>query len=151
RETIEHDGFLVPVLMLDVVNQGPIILMLMDMPNTTEQRTVYFAKIGTQFRLFGQRIQAAVSLGESWMVQAHQAPAALRMRPSQHPSRQKTLALLGRNADNTRTTQVIQPFSRDTTNKLVWREPLLALYNEPVENGHHTQSVLDELFVANQA
>jgi hypothetical protein len=123
--------------------------MLMDVPNTTEQRQAYFAKIGTRFRRLGQPIQAAVSLAESWVVLAQQAPAALRIPPSQHPSRQEALVVIGRNADNTRTTQVIQPFTRNATSKPVWSAPAIAVYNESVAKGHSAQSLLDELFLAN--
>lgn len=161
RENLERDGFLVPVLMADLVStsplvlmtsaQAPLIVMLKDVPNTPEQRHAYFAEMGAEFRSLGQTVRAAVSLMESWMVQAHQAPAVHRIRPSQHPSRQEVLALVGRDAENTRTTQVIQPFTRTATNQLVWSEPVIAIYNEPVTQGYHAQSLLDALFLGNQA
>ena len=150
RENLEKDGFLVPVLLLDVAAKDPVMLMLMDFPDTPQAKQAYFAKIGAQFGRLGRRIQEAVSLAEAWMVLAQQAPAAHRILPSRHPSRQEVLALVGRDAANSRSTQLIQPFTRDAANKPLWGEPAIAVYNEPVEQGHRAQGLLDDLFLANQ-
>jgi hypothetical protein len=149
-ENLERDGFLIPVLMLNINEKGRLMHMLKALPNTPEQKQAYFAKIGAHYGYLGQLIREAVLLMESWMVQVQQAPAALRLRPSQHPCRQEVLMLIGRDAANSRSTQVIQPFTRDTTNKLVWSKPLMAIYDEPVKQGHSVQGLLDDLFLANQ-
>jgi len=150
RENLEKDGFLVPVLLLAVGVKAPLLLLLRDFPNTPEQKQAYFAKIGTQFRRLDQHIREAVSLTEGWMVLAQQAPAAMRIQPSQHPCRQEVLVLIGRDAANTRSTKVIQPFTRERTNKLTWSKPIMTVYNEPVQQENRVQGVLDDLFEANQ-
>ncbi len=146
----EKDGFLVPVLLINVGAKAPLILELRDLPETPEQKQAYFAQIGTQFRRRGQHIREAIMLTEAWMVWAQEAPAALRFRPSQHPSRQEGLVLIGRNAANTHSAQLVEPFTRDAANQPVWGAPMLTFYDESVEKGHHTQGVLDDLFQANQ-
>lgn len=149
-ENLARDGFLVPVLFLHLAAKAPLILELKEFPNTFLKKQAYFGTIGAHFGRLGQRIQEAVSLTEAWMVLAQQAPAAFRFPPSQHPSRQEILALIGRNAANTRSTQVIQPFARDASNQPLWSEPAIAAYNEPVGQGHRVQGLLDDLFLANQ-
>lgn len=149
-ENVELDGFLVPVLFLDVTEQGRLIHTLKAMPNTPEQRQTYFNHIGSHYWRLGQRIQEAVVLMESWFVLPQEAPGALRMQPSQHPCRKEAVVLIGRDAANTRSTQVIQPITRDASNKPVWNKPLMALYDEPVKQGYSTQGLLDDLFQANQ-
>lgn len=150
RENLVRDGFLLPVLFLQLAAKAPLILELRKFPNTSLEKQAYFGNIGAHFGRLGQRIEEAVSLAEAWMVLAQQAPAAFRFPPSRHPSRQEVLALVGRDAANTRSTQVIQPFARDAGNKPLWREPAIAVYNEPVMQGHHAHSLLDDLFLANQ-
>lgn len=150
RENLKRDGFLVPVLLLKVGEKIPLLILPLAPPATPEQKQAYFARIGASYRRSGHLIQEAILIAESWLVQAHQAPAAFRFLPSQHPCRQEVLTLIGRNATNTRCIQVIQPFTRDTVNKPVWREATIALYNQPVGDGSHAQGLLDDLFLANQ-
>ncbi len=120
------------------------------LPNTPEQKRVYFAQLGAHYGRHGQLIRAAVLVVESWLVESEEPPSAFRMRPSRHPGRQEALVLIGRDAPDTRSTQVIQPFTRDPRNKPVWSKPITAIYDEPATPGNRTQGLLDELFQANQ-
>jgi len=149
-ENFEMDGFLVPVLLLDVTEQGRLMHTLKAWPNTPEQKQAYFNNIGSYYWRLGQLIREAIMLMESWLVLSQEAPGAFRMQPSQHPCRKEALVLIGRDAANTRSTQVIQPFTRDPSNKPVWSKSLMAIYDEPVKQGHSTQGLLDDLFQANQ-
>jgi hypothetical protein len=149
-ENFERAGFLFPVLFLDVTEKGRIIHMLTELPNTPEQKQAYFAKIGAQYWHQGQLIREAVLLMESWMVLVQESPGAFRMQPSQHPNRKEVLVLIGRDAANTRSTKVIQSFTREPTNKLTWSKPMITVYNEPVKQENRVQGLLDDLFEANQ-
>lgn len=150
RKNLEHDGFLAPVLFVNVGTSGPVIVPLKySLSPQGKQR--YFMELGIQFRILGQTILEAVMLMESWTVNAQTAPSVLRFPPSQHPSRQEAVVLLGRNATNTIVTFVMQVFTKGNNNHLVWGEMPMALYNKPAEMAARPSGLLDYLFVANQA
>jgi hypothetical protein len=149
RKNLARDGFLMPVLFVAVPDSRHGIVPLA-LPQTAEQKQRYFAHLGFLFRRSGQTVSAAAMLSESWFVNPQTAPAALKLMPSQHPCRQEAVVLIGRNAGNTRSTHVVQPFARDRHNRPVWGKDLIAVYNEPVQTAGKSLGLLDYLFLANR-
>jgi len=149
RTNVEQDGQLAPMLFVEPL-MGDLLILGLDSSHPSEEKQAYFTQVGRYLRTQGTLIQAAVFLAETWFVMATEAPAALRIPPSQHPSRQEAIVLIGRNADNTRTSSVILPFRRDAQNKPVWPTLELGHYNAPVEKGVRPVGLLDFLFFGNQ-
>jgi hypothetical protein len=150
RKNLERDGFLAPVMFVNVGTRSPVIVPLMYPPSSQEKQR-YFIELGIRFRTLGQTILEAVMLMESWTVNAQTAPSALRFLPSQHPSRREAIALIGRNATNNCVTFVMQLFTKGKNNHLVWGERPMAFYNKPAEEAAQPSGLLDYLFLANQA
>jgi hypothetical protein len=149
RGNLEKHGTLLSVLFLNT-GAPELGLIALDLPNTAEKRQAYFTRLGLRFLILGQRLREAIMLSETWFVSAQEAPAAFKFPPSQHPSRQEAIVLVGRNAKQTRTTFVVQPFQRDAANQPVWSKIPMAVYNEPVEEGSEAVGLLDDLFKGNQ-
>lgn len=149
RQNLERDGFLAPVLFVNSGASDPLIVPLPQLPSSQERQRAFTA-LGVRLRRQGQTIHEAVLLMESWTVNAQKAPAALRFPPSQHPSRQEAIVLVGRNADNTWVTYVMQVFTRQQNKRLVWGEVPLVVYNAPAETVGRPSGLLDDLFLANQ-
>lgn len=145
RQNLVRDGFLIPLLLVDLAAVAPVIVPL-DLPTTSEQKQRYFRQLGVQLGRGGHSLQAAVMLSESWFVNAQQAPAVSRFSPSRHPCRQEAIVIMGRNADNTRVTQVITPFVRAENKQLVWGTSPIAVYDEPVKAAGKPIGLLDYLF-----
>jgi hypothetical protein len=102
--------------------------------------------LGNTLRRCGRPVVEAVLLAESWYVDAAQSPGALAVAPSHHPDRQQAITLIGRHADHSRETQVVQPFRRDSDRQWVWEKRPLELYNQPVNQPGAAISLLDYLF-----
>lgn len=110
-----------------------------------EFRIITISALGKEFRSQGIHIVEAVMLFEGWYLSA-KAPDAHRTPPSQHPLRQEGLLIMGRNAANSRSTSVVQPFTRDDQNRPVWQELIVAEYNTPVTTSTRPIGLLDYLF-----
>ncbi len=65
--------------------------------------------------------------------------------PSQHPCRQETIGLVGRNADKTWTAFVFQQFTRNEHNAPVWSETKVML-SDTGTDGVVADGLLDALF-----
>ena len=149
RQHLERDDFLVPVLLLNVGAIAPVLTSL-TVPPSIEERRAYVSQIGIRFRNLNQTILEAAVLMEAWFVMAKETPAATRVMPSKHPCRQEAIVLIGRNADNTRATQVIQPFTRASDKRLLWSKLPVTSYDQPTGTGTKPVGLLDDLFLANQ-
>jgi len=133
------------ILFLHVVD-GRFLHMLLDFQGDAEAKAAQFLVLGRQLHEQGLMPLEAVMLSESWFVDAQKAPAALQLAPSQHPARQEAIVLIGRSADNRRYTQVVQPFTRDKSNKPVWQPLCLAAYDESRDALDGPTGILDFLF-----
>jgi hypothetical protein len=149
RENVEQDGVLQPVLIVFPTDDRFRFTMLpVHLPDDAENRARYFAGIWRQMQKSGYKPLEVLFVTEGWFVNAQTAPNALRLSPRAHPCRQEALILVGRNADNTGHTHVVQPFTRDQNNHPVWDEPVVAAYNEPPESGSRASGLLDYLFAS---
>lgn len=145
RENLQKDGSLVPVLFLNLQDGQQALATLTQLPGTPEEKQLYFAEIGSTIRQGGQNIDEAVFLSESWYVDM-QKGGNLALPPRQHPQRQEAIMLVGRNADRSRFTMVVQPFGRDRRNRPVFGKIELASYNQAADREAPPVGLLDYLF-----
>lgn len=147
QENLRASGYLSPVLLVHLAG-GQRLITELELPETTEEKEAYFTRMGRSFRRAGQRIHEAVFVAETWYVDVREAPDAFTVRPSQHPARKEAISIVGRNAQGTRHTFLVQPYSRDRHNQPVF-EPIpeeMAQFNVLVEGGTHGVGLLDHLF-----
>lgn len=146
QRKLEQADMLAPVLLLHYAS-GRRDQLDLSLPDTYEQKKHFFTRIGEHIRETRGVFTEAVLLMESWFVNAQEASGALHMQPSRHPSRQEAIVLVGRNTDNSRQSCVVQPFTRDASNKPVWSGASpIAQYNQPVSTGNRAEGLLDFLF-----
>jgi hypothetical protein len=147
KRNLEHDGRLCPVLFVQF-DEGAPVGCLLDLPATVEGKRACLASVGWSMRREGKVVREALLLAEGWFVKVQTGTIDLMMRPSQHPLRQEAITIMGRDASGTRTSTVVQAFGRDSGDKPVWTEPVVASYNEPVGVGYQPVGLLDCLFDA---
>jgi hypothetical protein len=145
RHNLEQDGVLAPALFVKQPSHAPLLVGL-KLPAEPAERQRYFLRLGHSLQRQGQRVVEAVLLMESWFVQSQPGRLDLSVRPSQHPARQEAIVLIGRNADHSRVTQVIQPFRRDSEQRLAWESCPQAVYDQPAGQGPRASGLLDYLF-----
>lgn len=143
----QKDGYVVSVLFAKLVNGQGLMTELGTLLDTDDpqQRRTSMARLGRQLRGDYGEIKEAVMIFESWCVSGRE-PGAMRIAPSQHPARQEAICIYGRNAGNTRRTVVLQPFTLDAENRLVWKELLIADYNRLQADQPGPPGLLDYLF-----
>lgn len=146
QRALERDGELVPMLFVQRTS-GAQDCWILRMPDTYEKKKTLFLAIGSTLRKSKGPFTEAVMRMESWYVNAQKAPNAKEFLPSRHPCLQEALVLVGRNADNSRQSTVVAPFTRDPNDKVIWGDIPLAQYNHPVEAGNRAVGLLDFLFV----
>ena len=144
RTSIEESGTLRPMLFIEMSNGAGIICPLM-MPDESEEKYQMFYTLGKQIRSKLGSFQNAVTMLETWTVNAKEAPDATKYPPSQHPCRQEAIVLIGRNADKTCSAIVIQTFTKDEHNAPVWSEPQVMI-SDIGEEGVVAKGLLDALF-----
>ena len=145
QRDLEHDGELVPMLLVHLVS-GAHFYKSLHMPNMYEKKKAFFRSIGATLRRTKGPFTEAVMLMESWYVDGREAPNAKDFSPSRHPCRHEAIVLIGRNADNSRQSSVVQPFTRNANNKPVWGTTPIALYDHPVSRDLRVAGLLDFLF-----
>lgn len=74
------------------------------------------------------------------------APDAHKFMPREHPLRQEAIMLVGRNAEETRQTQIVQTVKRDKKNEPVWGSYIVETYNEPMTENNKVGGLIDALF-----
>ena len=145
KENMKEYGSLVPALFLHL-ESGERVIFSLRLPGTPEEKQAYFTALGLSIRLAGQRIHEALFVSEAWYVEVREEGAAFDVAPSQHPERKEVISIAGRNAQRTRLTFLLQPFSRDSQNQPVFEPLILAQYNAPVDTGYQPVGLIDHLF-----
>lgn len=123
-------------------------LPLADLPADVAQRYLYFATLGARLKRQLGAIEAAVFLNGAWWASVAAGQPLGHVRPSQHPNRHEAIVLVGRNADNTHQSFLLQPFTRDRLQHPVWGKTVLETYGQPGQL--KATGLLDMLFQANQ-
>lgn len=140
RKNLEKDGSLVPMLFIELSN-GQIIMSPLQMPDDTATKYRMFQDIGQKIRAQEGASEAALLIVETWYVDAKAAPDATKYMPS----RQEAIVLMGRNADKTRSAIVLQSFTKDEHDALVWSEPYVTIADS-ASQGLVAKGPLDALF-----
>lgn len=123
-------------------------LPLADLPADAAQRALYFAALGAQLKREIGDIEAAIFLNEAWWTPVAAGQPIGNVTPSQHPDRCEAILLVGRNADNSHHSLLLQPFTRDRLQNPVWSKTRLESYGQPGQL--KAVGLLDLLFQANQ-
>ena len=147
RQNLAQDGSLQPILFVRTVGDRTRIIPL-TLPDTFEAKARLFVRIGCDLSEQALEPSAALFLCESWIVAAQEAPSAMDFPPSEHPAREEAIVAIGRSADNSRYSQVVQPFKRDKHNRPVWQPVPIAVYEETPSQGVGSAGLLDCLFEA---
>ncbi len=146
QENLRRHGALAPVLFVRFQG-GEQAIAPLDLPATTEEKEAYLAALGLSFRQTGRVAEEALFVSETWYVAAEPGQRLnLDVAPGRHPRRQEAIAIVGRNAEHTRHTMVIQTFGRDRAHRPVLGRIEVAEYNAWSEPGSGPVGLLDHLF-----
>ena len=134
---------LISVLFMNTKSGERVVCQLSDLPSTPEEKRQYFMSIGASFRQNGTVVQEVIFACESWYVKVVNS-SPIDVLPSEHPERQEAVVLVGRNADNTHSAYLIQPFTRNEDGGPVW-QPVMFNIDKQVATG-----LLDWFFAGQQ-
>lgn len=150
QDNLQRDGHLEPMCFLRFTKDEVmgIPLSTLGPGDTAEERQQAMLRLRQQVSAAGAVVHEAVMLLETWYLEAKDTDPSCTVPPSEHRARQEAIVIVGRNTNQTRTTMVIQPFSRDEHKRLVWGEPPVAYYNQPPGGEHSFSGLLDFLFFA---
>src|SRR5215213_1486462 len=110
---LRRDGSLMPVLFLQP-HADKLRILPLDLPATTEEKYAYFRIIGLAVLSTGKRLEEALFLSETWYISTEEdRTLTSEIRPSQHPSKREAISVVGRNAERTHFTFMIEPFHRE--------------------------------------
>ena len=147
RQNLETTGYLETMVFAKLTSNKVMPVGMMDLPASLNAKQMLMNILGDKLREDGSDIMEAVVLTESWYTDAIKNQAALKYPPSQHPGGQEAIAIIGRNAENTRNTTVIQPYTYNANNYPVWEKISVADYNQPAdESSVQAVGLLDYLF-----
>ena len=145
KENLREYGSLSPTLFLHL-ESGERLISSLKLPETSKERQAYFATLGLSFSRAGQEIREALFISEAWYVKAKEDAAAFAVAPSQHPERKEIISIEGRNAQRTRLTVLLQPFSRDSQNQPVFEPVIVEQFNTPADIAYYPVGLTDHLF-----
>jgi len=145
QENLKEHGYLSPVLFLHL-ESGERLVSILPLPDTPEEKQMYFTDLGLAIRQAGQRIHEAVFASEAWYVEVKEESDAFNVAPSQHPERREAITIVGRDALRTRFTFLVQPFSRDSQNQPVFEPVEMTRYNVPADEDYQPVGLIDHLF-----
>jgi hypothetical protein len=147
QQNLVHDGGLAPVLFLHMDN-GESGMFALDLPPTHDEKAKYFAGLRFVIEHAGRRIDEALFVSESWYVSKKEGrELSTEIRPSEHPNRKEAIVLVGRDAEGTRQTLLVQTFTRDIQNRPVFGEVAVEEYHGPESRTDTRASgLLDYLF-----
>lgn len=150
RQNLRKDSNLAPMLFLRF-NSGERGILPLALPGTVEERQDYFRAIGISLSAADKSIEEALFLSETWYVETKEGKRlALDVRPSQHPKRREAITVMGRDAERTRYTAVIQLFHRDRQQHPVFEPITEAGYDAFVTPGAGPVGLIDQLFPKRQ-
>lgn len=146
RQNLKKDGALSPMLFLRF-KEGERGIMPLDLPDTHEERELYFRAIGLSFLSAGKMIEEALFVSETWYVSVEKEQRlSLDVAPSKHPRRREAITIVGRDQPRSRYSMVIQPFGRDGHQKPVFESLAVAEYNTFGTLTSGPVGLLDHLF-----
>lgn len=148
QDNLIRDGALKPVLFLQYEFDERVVFPL-ELPDTTEEKQIYFAAIGVAIRKSGKKIYEAMQITETWYVANEEN--LLEISPSEHPNRKEAISVFGRDRQGKLATILLQPFSRDIHNQPIFEPIEIEQYNVPINTGIHPVGLLDYLFLPHRS
>lgn len=145
RQNLERDGGLTTVVFLRFEDRV-VHVMDVDLPETADARFRAIRRLGRQLRCHGQ-LQEAVMVMDSWYVAGADGADGLHTPPSQHSRGQQAILAVGRNADNSRMSLVVQPYQPDEPKGWLWPKPVITHYDQPADAANRVEGLLDDLFI----
>lgn len=144
RENLSAHGSLVATLFLKL-NDGQRAIIPLSMPETSEDKQMYFSVLGLSVRETGRNVHEAILISESWYVaptdgEYPDAP------PSEHPDRKEAITLAGRDSLGLQFVFAIQPFHRDEHDQPVFEELDLQHFGDDLDKNLYSTGLLDFLF-----
>ena len=144
RENLAAHGSLIATLFLKL-NTGERAVLPLQMPETPEEKQMYFTLVGLSARDHGQEIHEAILVSESWYV-APTNGQYLETPPGEHPERKEAITLAGRDSLGLRYVFAIQPFHRDAGNQPVFKKFDLHQFGDDIDKNLYSTGLLDYLF-----
>lgn len=144
----KYDG-LPPTLFAQLDNSENLYMPL-TLPQTHEEKRVYFDVLGTSLRSFGKGLHEAMLIAESWYVEKSEENPTLSVRPSQHPNRKEAISVVGRNATGSQSIFALQPFGRDARKRPVFEPLQVKEISGDFPTAFYFVGLLDYLFSGNQ-
>ena len=145
RINLLKDGSLAPVLFVKF-QAGEKGVLPLDLSENEEHKPEYLAALGMTFVAVGKQLEEALMLAESWYVSSDDTTLNFDLRPREHPQRREAITMMGRNAERTRYTFVVQTFGRDEKQRPVMERLAVAEYNVPVSSQTDAVGLVDYLF-----
>lgn len=146
RENLESERTLLTIVFLKL-DDGRVSFTGIPMPEIYEDRRRVMQNLRQQIRGRGEDIREALVLMNSWFVDGEDATGGLDMAPSQHPRRQEAIIAIGRNAEHSRASMVVQPYEQNETGRYDWRTPVVAQYDLPTDASNQVVGLVDDLFI----
>jgi len=146
QENLARDGSLLTIVFLKL-DDGRVSFTGIPMPEMYEDRRSVMQNLRQQVRDRGEDIREALVLMHSWFVGGADAAGGLHMPPSQHPHRQEAIIAIGRNAEHSRASMVVQPYERKEAGSFVWVAPVVAQYDLPTDESNQVVGLVDDLFI----
>ena len=146
KENLEKDGHLLPALFLQFNDGERTILLLKELPDTTEEKQAYFTALGLFVRSARGEIREAVFVSEAWYVGLEDGREDPEVAPSRHPDRQEAIVIVGRDAGGRRQAFAIQPFARDGQDRPVFGQRKMEEYNATTDDSARAVGLIDHLF-----
>lgn len=146
KDNLKRDKFLQPILFMHLTT-GERLMAPVELSGTTTEKVRYLNRIGFSLWQQGKAVAEAILLAEGWFVALKEPTTAYIVPPSQHPERREAIVLIGRNADRTKLTSVVQPFSRDEDDEPIWQTPEMTAFDTPPSEAMQLVGLLDYLFV----
>jgi len=144
RENLAAHASLVATLFLNL-NDGQRAIIPLSMPETPEEKQMYFTMLGLSVRETGRTIHEAILISESWYIAPNdgQYPDA---PPSEHPDRKEAITLAGRDFPGLHYVFAIQPFHRNERDQPIFEELDLQHFGEDIDKKLYSTGLLDFLF-----
>ena len=144
KEEFNPEGVCPPQLYVMFDSGEGIYTYLTNMPLDPDARYKRMCAFGLKLRSEYGSIREALYIAETWTTNA-KVPGFNKIRPSQHPAREETIVIIGRNHDKSCSAVAIQPFSRDKKGAPIWKTPTISISRE---QGDLTfEGILDALFI----
>jgi len=144
----QYDGL--PPTLFAQLDNGENLYMPLALPQTHEEKRVYFDVLGTSLLSFGKKLHEAMLIAESWYVEKTKENPTLTVLPSQHPNRKEAISVVGRNALGSQSIFALQPFGRDARRRPVFEPLQIKEISGDFPTAFYFVGLLDYLFTGNQ-